>query len=156
MTAQSVFIVTCGDDKRFHDRSSRMFLAPSLLWLSHCLHLCYKAGARANIPPPSPPPPSQLSASDSDPNLSGIPSSWSACWAVPNAQTLGAAPTLTEACLDYLHPCWCNPVLDCRMSILPSYFICNPFCPGEVCWECTLFSDGLGSFSHCPPGQLQL
>lgn len=77
--------------------------------------------SQSNIPPPPPP---QLSASDSDPNLTGIPSSWSACWALLSAQTLGAAPTLAQACLDYLHPHWCNPVLNCaahRMYICPSH-----------------------------------
>lgn len=137
-----------------------MFLAPSLLWLSRCLHLCYKAWATANIPPPplplSPPsPPSpQLSASDSDPNLSGIPSSWSACWAVLRRLVqLRPSPRL----LDYLHPRWCNPVLVCRTPILPSCFIFYLFCPGKRCCECTLFPNDLCSFSHLiHPGLLQL
>ncbi len=92
-------------------------------------------------PPPSPPtPPPQLLASDSDPNLSGIPSSWSACWAVLSAQTLGAAPTLTQACLDYLHPRWCNPVLLCRMSLLLCCFIFSLFFfAGKLCRQCIRF-----------------
>lgn len=78
-------------------------------------------------PPHSAPPPLQLFASESDPNLSGIPSSWSACWAVHSTQMHAAAPTLAQACLDYLHPRWCNPVLDRRMSTRTCYFILNLF-----------------------------
>lgn len=81
-------------------------------------------------PPPTPPcapPPLQLFASESDQNLSGIPSSWSACWAVHSTQMHATAPTLAQACLDYLHPRWCNPVLDRRMSARPCYFILNLF-----------------------------
>lgn len=121
-TSQSVFIVTFRDDRNFHDLSC--FDVFYLLWLSRCRHLYYKAEATANgTPRLPPPPPPQLSASDSDPNLSWIPSSWSAWCAVPSAQMLCAAPTLTQACLDYLHPRWCNPVLGCRTSFLPSLFI---------------------------------
>lgn len=122
-----------------------MFWCFYLLWLSRCRHLYYKAEATANSTPP--PPPHQLSASDSDPNLSWIPSSWSSWCAVPSAQMLCAAPTLTQACLDYLHPRWCNPVLGCRTSFLPSLFIFNLLCPGKVFWECKLFLSNLCSWS---------
>lgn len=97
-----------------------------IIWLSSPV---LQSRNQSNIPPPSPP---QLSACGSDLNLTGIPSSWSACWALLSTQTLGAAPTLAQACLDYLHPHWCNPVLNCaarRISIWPSYCI---FCPGKV------------------------
>lgn len=135
-TTQSALIVSCRVDKRFHDCSSRMFLAPSLLCLPSCLQPALQSSQSKN--------PSSWTPcfSDSDPNLSGIPSSWSACWAVLNHSAAWCSSDPHPGLLDCLHPRWCNPVLDCRFPTLFLTF----FCPGKVRCERMLFPSNVRSF----------